>query len=114
MYKQEKSANNYGMAAIIINNNNFKKEIKYCKTPVLLSFGFNSGLPSILLKRTADALSDEFKGKIKVGFVDSINADAVKEFNIRFFPVSVVIKDGIVTDKIVGSMCKSDMLKILQ
>jgi len=100
------------MPAILINKKNYKKEIKRCKTPVLLSFPTH-GVSSLLLKQTADTLSDEYKGKIKVGVTDSGNSELVKKYNINFMPMTVLIKDNTVTDRIIGTADIDSFRKIL-
>lgn len=101
------------MAAIIINRKNYKKEIENCKTPVLLSFGLNNGVPSQLLRQTADELSDALSGRVKVGFVDSMDSGVTERHDIHFFPVSIMIRDGVITDKIIGSLSKDNFMKAL-
>ncbi|MDR2531885.1 MAG: thioredoxin family protein [Oscillospiraceae bacterium] len=104
------------MSATVITRKNFKKEVKRCKTPVLLSFGNNCGVSSLLLKEAADNLNAELQGKIKIGVIECnpANSELAKEYNIRFLPSSILIRNGTVTDRIIGNMRKDDFLKILK
>jgi len=86
------------MPAIIITAKNYKREIKRCKTPVLLSFCNVSSF----LRLTTDMLHDEMRGKIKVGVVDADNITLMDEYNVRFLPTTLLIKNNIVTDRIIG------------
>ena len=82
---------------VMINKRNYKKEIRRCKTPVLLCFSGGLNVMSFL--------SDELEAKIKVGVVDSAqNAELVKAYEIVVFPTAVLIKNNAVTDKIVGNL----------
>jgi len=100
------------MSAIIINEKNYKKEIERCKKPVLLSFLSDTGVSSLLLKQTADEIS----GEIKTGVVElnPTNAGLAEKYNIRFLPTTVLLKNSVVTDKIVGNMSREDFIKILK
>ena len=98
------------MSAIIINEKNYKKEIERCKKPVLLSFLSNTDVSSLLLKQTAD----EIGGEIKTGVVFETNAGLAEKYNVRFLPTTVLIKNSVVTDRIVGNMSREDFMKILK
>ena len=101
-------------SAIIITDKNFKKEVQRCKTPVLLSFTAGGGVSSFLLRQNIDGLSGELDGKIKIGVVSTTNADNITyKFNIKLFPTTVIIKNGTVTDRIVGNMNKNGLLNVL-
>ena len=101
------------MPAILINEKNYKKEVKRCKTPVLLSFSACHSVSSFLLRQTADALSDELRGRIKVGVVGSASTGLIKEFDVRFLPMTVLIRGDTVTDRIIGNPGKAGFIKIL-
>ncbi|MCL2019791.1 MAG: hypothetical protein FWG70_08540 [Oscillospiraceae bacterium] len=109
------------MAAVIINEKNFKKEVERCKKPVLLGFGAESekSFSALLLKQTADAVSDETGGEIKVGVVELNPNNAAlikiaKKFNIHFLPTTILIINNIVADRIIGNMAKEDFIRILE
>ena len=101
------------MPAVVINQKNYKKEIKRCKIPVLLSFWTKRGFSSLLMLKTADDLSTELSGRIKVGVVSDMNCALVSKYNIRVFPAVLLIKNGAVTQRIVGNLSKESFLKIL-
>jgi hypothetical protein len=107
------SANYINMPAITITSKNRKKEISRCKTPVLLSFfRHNSdGVSSFLLKNTADILSEELKGKVKVGIAG--DTGLMEEYDVRFLPMTVLIENNTVTDRIIGNPRREDFLKFL-
>lgn len=103
------------MPAAVITSKNYKKEIKRCKLPVLLSFRAEKGVSSFLLSKTIEELSEELNGKIKVGVVNSEpdNSELIKAYNINVFPITVLIKNGVVTERIVGILDKKSFLKVL-
>ncbi|MCL2077910.1 MAG: thioredoxin [Oscillospiraceae bacterium] len=110
------------MPAFAVTEKNFKKEIKRCKTPVLLSFWADCGVSSVLMRQTADSLSDELNGKIKVGVIE-LQSESEKpkthkhklaqKYNVRFLPATLLINNGKVCERIIGNPGKDGFLKIL-
>jgi hypothetical protein len=105
--------NDTNMPAIIINKKNHNKEINRCKMPVLLSFSTH-GISSFLLRQTMESLSDELNGKIKVGVINNGDTELIEKYNAKFLPMTVIIQNHAVTDRIIGNPGKTGFLKILQ
>src|ERR1700690_297937 len=63
---------------------------------------------------TVDAVADEYKGKVKVGKLNTDdNPGTASRFQIRGIPTLLLFKDGKVVDQRVGAMGKPDVKKMI-
>jgi thioredoxin-like negative regulator of GroEL len=99
----------------LINAKNHRKEVARHRKPVLLSFASAYGIPAFLLKQTADSLSEELQGEIKIGVVEmcSENAKLAKKYNVKILPTTLLIQHGKVTDRIIGNISREDLINLL-
>lgn len=91
---------------IKITRRNFNKEIKRCKTPVLLCFWADSGVSSFLFQETVNSLGN----KIKICEGEKY---LIKKYNVKFLPTALLIQNNTVKDRIIGNVGKENLMKIL-
>lgn len=102
------------MPALIITEANFENEVENSNLPVLLDFWASWSPPANSSARVADNVSAELEGRIKVGTVNvNDEPDIAYKYKIRRIPTMILLKNGKVTDTIVGNLSKNQILGIL-
>ena len=90
-----------------ITKNNFEKEVKASKTPVIVDFWASWCGPCMNLAPVFEELSKDYTGKIKFAKANvEENQDLAGEFGVRGIPCLIVFNKGEEVDRIVGSMPK--------
>lgn len=93
---------------------NFQAEVLQSDVPVLVDFWAEWCMPCKMLSPTIDALADEFKGRVKVGKVDTdSNRETAVKYGISAIPTVIIFKGGEVAKKFVGLQSKNDFAAAL-
>ena len=89
------------------NENNFADEVIKSDIPVMIDFYAEWCGPCRMMSPIVEEFAKDYEGKVKIGKVnvDEERALAMK-FGIQSIPCFVFIKDGKVTDTVVGAMPK--------
>lgn len=88
-----------------INENNYENEVIKSDIPVMIDFYAEWCGPCRMMSPVVEQFADEYAGKVKIGKVnvDEERSLALK-FGIQSIPCFVFIKDGRITDTVVGAM----------
>ncbi len=93
---------------------NFQAEVLSSTQPVLVDFWAEWCMPCKMLTPTIEAIADEFKGKVKVGKVDTdSNRETAVKYAISAIPTVIIFKNGQVAKKFVGLQSKNDFAAAL-
>src|SRR3954468_10654882 len=93
---------------------NFETEVLNSETPVLVDFWAEWCGPCRMLAPTIDELAEEYKGKVKVGKVDTdSNRNTAMKFSINAIPTVIIFKNGQIVQKLSGLRGKKDFKTIL-
>ncbi len=102
------------MAEIILNGDNFEKEVLQSELPVLVDFWATWCGPCRMMAPVVEELAQEYDGKFVVGKVDvDENEDLAAEYGIMSIPALLVFKNGEVTDTALGVTPKEKLLAML-
>lgn len=100
--------------AIAISKSNYETEVTKSATPVLLDFYADWCTPCKMLSPVIDEISNEVTGA-KVGKINiDEEPELTSQFNIMSIPTLVIVKDGKMSQKIVGVQPKERILSILE
>ena len=103
------------MAELTITKNNFEKEVMKSEQPVLLDFWAVWCPPCRMLAPVVEQIAEEYEGRVKVG---KVNVDEERElsamFRVENIPTIVLMKNGKVTDTLVGYHPKEQLVAILE
>jgi len=93
---------------------NFAGEVLSADLPVLVDFWAEWCGPCRMLAPTIEELAGEYKGKVKVGKVNTDdNRDVSVKFGISAIPTVIVFKDGQIVKKFVGLVSKKEFKAVL-
>lgn len=103
------------MAELKITKSNFEKEVLKSELPVLLDFWAVWCPPCRMLAPVVEQLAAEYEGRVKVG---KVNVDEEQElaamFRVENIPTIVVMKNGKVTNTLVGYHPKEQLEAMLE
>ncbi|HTV48977.1 MAG TPA: thioredoxin [Phycisphaerae bacterium] len=96
-------------SVVVLTDANFDQEVLNCSDPVLVDFWAEWCGPCRMLAPTIDELASEYKGKVKVGKVDTdSNRNIAMKFNISAIPTIILFSRGQTAKRFVGLTPKRD------
>lgn len=102
------------MSVLKITKENFDSEVLKSNVPVLLDFWASWCGPCRALSPLIDEIAEEADGKFKVGKVNvDEQPDLAAQFSVMSIPTLVVMKNGQVVNKAVGSRPKEQILSLI-
>jgi thioredoxin 1 len=97
-----------------LTDQNFEAEVLKSDQPVLVDFWAEWCQPCRMLTPTIEKLAKDYKGKVKVGKVDTdANRDVSMRFGISAIPTVILFKGGQVAQKFVGLRQEKDFKEVL-
>ena len=95
---------------VTLTQDNFPNEALTSGTPVLVDFWAEWCGPCKMIAPVLDELAGEYQGKVKIGKVNiDENPGLATQYGIRAIPTLLVIKNGQVTEQMVGGKSKWDL-----
>jgi len=100
------------MAALHFSDADFKEQVLESKEPVLVDFWASWCEPCKMVGPVVEELSEEYKGKLKVGKVNvDENPEVPSQYGVMSIPTIMVFKNGEPQKTIVGAQPKDEFKK---
>lgn len=97
-------------SVVLITDQNFGNEVKESTVPVLVDFGADWCMPCKMIAPLVGEVSQEYKGKLKVGKMDVDNNTGIAtDLGIMNIPTLIIFKNGEELDRIVGVISKNQL-----
>lgn len=103
------------MNAIVINKDNFEKEVLQSDKPVLIDFWASWCGPCRMFSPTIDAVAEEYADEVKVGKlnVDDEGSIAAK-YHVASIPTIILFKNGEPVKRSVGAIPKEAVVEMIR
>lgn len=100
---------------IVLNDQNFKDEIKASQVPVLVDFWAEWCAPCRMIAPILDEIAEEHAGKLKIAKLNvDQNRSIAAQYGVMSIPTLIIFKDGEMVEQMIGAQPKENLLKILK
>jgi len=103
------------MAEVTLTDQNFEKEVLKANSPVMVDFWASWCFPCKMAAPVIEELSEEYKGKLKVGKLDvDKNPQTTQKYGIMSIPTVIFFKDGKEVKREIGFPGKGGYEKLIK
>jgi thioredoxin 1 len=99
------------MKPLLLNDENFKKEVLDSNEPVLVDFWATWCGPCKAIAPIIEQITEEYSGKLKVGKLDvDANPKISTDYGIMGIPTILLFKNGKIVEQVVGAVPKNYLI----
>ncbi len=103
------------MSEIVLNQDNFEKEVLKSEIPVIVDFWADWCMPCHMLEPVIEEIADEYKGKVKVGKLNlDENQELGSKYSIMSIPAVLFFKNGEESTRLIGVRGKNDFVEEIE
>jgi thioredoxin 1 len=101
--------------AVEFTSSNFQNEVLASDKPVFVDFWAEWCGPCKMIGPVVEEIHNEYLGKAVIGKLNvDENPDIAMNYSVRSIPTLLIFKGGVIVDKIVGAVPKSQLTKQLE
>lgn len=98
--------------ALVFTDENFESEVLKSDQLVVVDFYADWCGPCKMMAPIVDEIAKEMEGQVKVGKLNVDNSpESARSYSVMNIPTFLLIKDGVVVDKVVGGMPKDALVE---
>lgn len=98
--------------ALVFTDENFEGEVLKSDQLVVVDFYADWCGPCKMMAPIVDEIAKEMEGQVKVGKLNVDNSpESARAYSVMNIPTFLLIKDGVVVDKVVGGMPKDALVE---
>lgn len=100
---------------LIINEDNFEKEVLQSDLPVMVDFYADWCVPCKMMAPVVEALAEEYEGKCKVGKCDvETSMELSTEYKVSSIPTIIIFKNGVIAARFNGGVSKKELINKIE
>ena len=99
----------------VLNDQNFKEEIKSSQVPILVDFWAEWCAPCRMIAPMLEEIAEEYNEKLKIGKLNvDQNRTIAAQYGVMSIPTLILFKDGEMVEQMIGAQPKENLLKIIK
>ncbi|OIP63226.1 MAG: thioredoxin [Nitrospirae bacterium CG2_30_53_67] len=100
---------------VVLNDQNFKEEIKSSQVPILVDFWAEWCAPCRMIAPMLEEIAEEYNEKLKIGKLNvDQNRTIAAQYGVMSIPTLILFKDGEMVEQMIGAQPKENLLKIIK
>jgi thioredoxin 1 len=103
------------MAVLVVDKENFEKEVLQSENPVMVDFWAAWCVPCRMIAPIVERLAEKYAGRLKVAKLDvDSNQELAIRYQVMSIPTLLFFKNGQVVDRIIGAVGEQEIVRRIE